>query len=250
MLLPRLAKPFRPLQKPPLLFAPMPKTASNTLLNRLAACLPVTVIKPKSGGGIGHIVIDPDILAVQALKTAASRKIPLLYQHFFPTGHNRDLLKTALNTDAAPKVLVTIRNIDDVALSCMEHQAATNGPWWVARGDDRFFTDAHSHFWNALLCLKFYASWAGAAQTGDWTVKFISYDDIVTAPRETLESAAAFFGLQNSLNRAAINEAATIKDNMNKGTPGRGATLGEDVKTRLRAFAATFRDIDFTPVGL
>jgi len=228
----------------------MPKSACNTLMHRISASIDCDVLSAKSGGGIGHIIIDDRIL-LKSNRTIFTRKTPVVFQHFLPTEKNRRNLLAHLNAGRKPKVIVSVRNIYDVAVSCADHQRAARGPWTVIDHEKRFFDDSrmdeHSHIWNAIFCLKFYASWAVAAKSGEWDVRFVTYDEIVQRPEQCVRDIAEFFKLK--ITRPNVNLKA-IQDNVNKGISGRGDMLHPYYRDLLERFAGTFKDIDFTPIGL
>lgn len=241
----------RHFQLPPIIFAPMPKTASNTLLRRLEACIDCLLITPKSGGGIGHFALDSRQL-LRSNKSILHKKTPIIYQHFLPTENNRKHLCAQLNTQAAPKVIVSIRNIYDVAISCADHQRKDKGPWWITREEtsalNTELADEHSHLWNAIICLKFYAAWSIAAQSEKWDIKFIQYDNITQHPGECLKDIANFF--EKKISYKSLTDIANIKGNLNIGQPNRGENLDPFFKEALQRLALSFKNIDFSLIGL
>lgn len=242
---------FTSLQPKPIIFAPMPKSASNTLLRRMESVLNCDIITPKSGGGIGHFILDRRQL-LRASKTIYSRKTPLIYQHFLPTEHNRQSLLKYTHSKATPRIIVSLRNIYDVSVSCADHQRKGGGPWWITKDETNFFSpenaDQHSHMWNALICLKFYTAWSIAARSGLWDVLFVDYQDITGAPEKCLQNISQFYEIPfDTLDKDALSQ---ISHNVNIGTSSRGALLDPVYKDQLKAFASTFTDIDFKPIGL
>ncbi len=239
------------LQKSALIYAPMPKSASNTLLKRVASCINCDIIMPKSSGGIGHFIIDKKPL-LRAYKSIFTHKMPFIYQHFLPLEKNRQHLTKHLNCDTPPKVIVSVRNIYDVAISCADHQQNTIGPWWITREEKTFFNEEgaefHSHMWNTLICLKFYAAWAIAAQTGKWDVCFVNYDDITKNPESCLTTIFDFYNI--NFNKIDADKLLTISDNVNVGKNQRGEALETKHKEMLQKFAASFKGIDFSLLGL
>ncbi|HCY86865.1 MAG TPA: hypothetical protein DHV36_17175, partial [Desulfobacteraceae bacterium] len=184
------------------------------------------IITPKSGGGIGHFYIDKRSL-FRSYVSILSKKTPIIYQHFLPLEKNRQLITKHLNCDAIPKVIVSVRNIYDVAVSCADHQRNIIGPWWIMREEKKFFAEdnaeTHSHMWNAIICLKFYAAWVIAAQIGKWDVCFIDFDVITQNPEVCLKTIADFYDI--AFSGVDSDKLKTISDNVNVGKSRRGEAL-------------------------
>ena len=241
------------LQKPAVIFAPMPKSASNTLLERLAHTLDACVIKPKCGGGVGHFTINPRGLR-PALKTLATRKTPLVYQHFLPTDYNRQALQNALNVGDKPKVIVSVRNIYDTVVSAERHQWRGYSPLWVSREENEFMTQDneaanHGYFWHAVILMKFYAAWAIAHQTGAWNVKFVTYDEILNNPAACVDDVLKFYGIT-----AAVPDNNALEKIVGNISPGKTkeetAELPQKYKDLIKDFAASFKGVDFGILGV
>ena len=240
------------LQKPAIIFAPMPKSASNTLLERLLHTLDTTAIKPKSGGGIGHLTINPRGLR-PALKTVVTRKTPLVYQHFLPTDFNKQILQNALNTSERPKVIVSVRNIYHAILSADRHQWLGYSPLWISREENRFLTQDneaanHGYFWHALILMKFYAAWAIAHETGEWDVKFVTYDEILADSAKCVSDILKFYGISAATpDNSALDK---IVSNISAKTKDESGELPRKYIDLIQDFAASFQGIDFGILGL
>jgi len=239
-------------QPTPIVYAPMPKTASNTLLKIVQEHIDCTIMKPKSGGGVGHFIINKDELSV-AKRTFITRKTPLVYQHFLPTEKNRLALQEQLNVSQVPKVIVSIRDIFDVAVSCADHQRKSIGPWWINRHENDYLNeelmDEQSYIWNTLVCLKFFASWSIANDSGDWDVKFVQFDKIVNEPKRCISEIAGFYKI--NIKNSDFMGTSEIRENMNVGVSGRGSHLSKRHKDIIYRIAETYNNkIDFSMIGL
>lgn len=243
---------MKSLQKPAVLLAAMPKSASNTLLARLEHAIDCRVIKPKSGGGMGHLTINPAGLA-PAWKTVFTGTTPLVYQHFLPLEWNRHVVLSHLNVAARPKIIVSVRNIYDAMLSAERHQWAGYGPFWIERMENNYFAKdgaaaSHALIWNGIMFTKFYAAWASAHAAGTWDVKFVTYDQIVNAPRACVEDALGFFGLTPNLDAPALDQIGAVQANISPDS--NKAELPARYKQMIQDFAGSFTGLDFSPIGL
>jgi hypothetical protein len=237
------------LQPTPIIYAPMPKTASRTLLKSIETGTNARVIEPKSSGGVGHFIINPQSIR-RAHLSIIDRKTPIIYSHFLPLKKNLLTLKSHLNIKSEkPPVIVSVRNIFDVAMSCEDHQWKNYGPWGVLKGENDYFSKnasiSHSNIWNAIVCIKFYASWMIAKNMGLWDVKLLSYDMIIDQRQKCLEDISQFFKLS-----LATNQAENIRKNVNKGIKGRGENLDDNARSLLINYAQSFKGIDFSPIGI
>jgi hypothetical protein len=242
---------LRSLQPPAIVFAAMPKSASQTLLARLEHMFGGRTITPKSGGGIGHLIIDAAQLG-QARACILSRSTPLIYQHFLPTEKNRSLLKAHLNTPETPRVIVSVRNIHDALSSARAHERNHDyGPFWIDRRAGEFYAGdegAHCLYWHAVTLIEFYAAWAIAEKLGTWSVKFIRHEEILNTPAECLRGIGEFFGIPPR-RTPEDGELAAISRNISPDKTERPA-LPARILDLVHDYARTFRDIDFSPIGL
>lgn len=238
-------------QMAPIIFAPVPKSASRTLLKCLEKSFETQTIECKSSGGIGHFQIDEMALRRHLIKGLIKRKRPLIYQHFLPTSRNLECLKKHMSIEEKPKVIVSVRDIYDTAVSCADHQKKDYGPWWIDREENQFFKsdrDAeHSYYWNTMICMKFYASWAIAAKLKNCDVLFVQYDDIVQKPNDIVAQISSFYNFDV---RHSFRDLIAIKENVNFGKSGRGLQLPKNAKRYLRDYADTFEGVDFSLIGL
>jgi hypothetical protein len=254
---------LRKIMRDHILFAAMPKSASQTLNAMLCeSILNSVTIDVRSGLGIGNFTINRQLLESEISKLER-KSIPILYQHFFPTYHNRCLVeeyflnkflgKMAFYTrnKKKPKVIVTVRNIFDVMMSARDHQKRSHGPLAVFKEERKWFLspDVHSDIWNGIMCIKFYASWIAAHQNKNWEVKLVTYDEIVDRGALTVSEICRFCGIREK--DVVITERVNdIHQNFSTGEKGRGVGINPFHREVIEQFAGSFTGIDFSPLGL
>jgi hypothetical protein len=155
--------------------------------------------------------------------------------------------------------VVLVRNVFDVVVS-IRHFLLTEGcgkwPTFFTT-DERFRRLDEAAQYEQIVELglpwyfDFFVSWADASLE---TLR-LTYEEAAADWPATLRGIARFYGVEASEPAiAAALERATARApelRLNKGVPGRGATLLDPaLRERIESYARFYPDVDFTPMGL
>ena len=155
--------------------------------------------------------------------------------------------------------IVQIRNIFDIIMSLRDHLACGEFDGSMAYVDARFLRQSHDEQLDFIIDLmipwyvNFFVSWSEAESTMGVRLFWLRYEELTGAPVAVLTRLCDHVGLDPDRLRieVALAEAAAKPTRFNRGIAGRGASgLSEAQKNRVRAQAAHYPWVDFTPIGL
>lgn len=241
-------------QKEPIIMAAMPKSASQTLKERILKVFRCELIGLKACRGIGHLIMRDHIKTSKKLKLCILQRRPFIYQHFLPHDYNRTVLRKKFNISKIPKCIVTIRNIDEAIISAENHQWRNSGPISIFKQDKEFYrfeTEfSHAHIWYGVFFVKFYAAWYIANELGIWNVKFVHFSDIVGKPSYCIEDIADFFSLNSEITKEKLVNLKSVARNITEENFTQRKQLPYQSLEFIRNFSLSFKGIDFSRIGL
>jgi len=155
--------------------------------------------------------------------------------------------------------IVQIRNIFDVIMSLRDHLACGEFEGPMAYVDARFLRQSQDKQLDFIIDLmipwyvNFFVSWSEAESTMGARLFWLRYEELTAAPVAVLARLCDHVGLDTDRRQieVALVEAAAKPTRFNQGIIGRGVSgLSEAQKNRVRAQAAHYPWVDFTPIGL
>jgi len=103
--------------------------------------------------------------------------------------------------------------------------------------------------------LQFYASWQHTSLKGNSTPLFLTYEELVETPLETLEKVSHFYQLD--LSEEALQQILQKQNNergennFNVGKQGRGKSrLSNKQQEKIQTLASYYPEVDFAPLGI
>lgn len=149
--------------------------------------------------------------------------------------------------------VVLVRNIFDIVLSVRDHYRNESNLMAMAyvTQDMRQWPDDKLHHFIADMVvpwyLNFYMTWRDCPDK-----LLVDYDQATKNTAETMLEIGRFAGAKWTPAdiEKAYAAAAGLGTRKNKAVSGRGASLGEDVKDKIRRLAAHYEGVDFSRIGL
>ena len=155
--------------------------------------------------------------------------------------------------------IVQIRNIFDIIMSLRDHLACGEFEGPMAYVDARFLRQSPDEQLDFIIDLmipwyvNFFVSWSEAESSLGVRLFWLRYEELTAVPVAVLTRLCEHIGLDTDCRQieVAMADAAAKPTRFNQGIIGRGeAGLSESQKNRVRAQAAHYPWVDFTPIGL
>jgi hypothetical protein len=151
------------------------------------------------------------------------------------------------------KPVVLVRNIFDVTVSLVDFmRVAPMNPVVVIPRDFAGWDDEQAATFITSMYLpwyfNFFLTWQSCAEK-----TLVTYEQLVADPAGTVTGVCDSLGLgvdAGDVARAVAAPALAGKTRLNKGITGRGETLSEECKRRIRTMAGFYGDRDFSAIGL
>ena len=150
--------------------------------------------------------------------------------------------------------VVLVRNLYDVIVSLDDHyqnriqsgsMAFVNEDIWSADSETRlnFFADLMAPWY-----INFFVSWSSY----DYPATWITYEDLIGSEALNLKRIAtdAKIDIDDAAIQSAIEQTKGTDTRLNKGVSGRGESLPQAVKDKIRRLTGYYPSIDFSPIGL
>ena len=229
------------LERPHVLVACMPKSASTFLTDILAQLPGMRRAHLTSAYGQREQTLDVVQLARFDLASYVCQ------QHLRYSADVGDLIAEFRLT---PVVLT--RNIFDVVASVRDHfrNESTDGPMATlgpehARLPDSALEDLIADL-IAPWYISFYVGWQGVDGVR------ATYDEVRDSPRDVVGRICerARIKADGAAIERAIETARAKGRRFNKGVSGRGEAISTSARERIASFARHFPDVDFTPIGI
>jgi len=155
--------------------------------------------------------------------------------------------------------IVQIRNIFDIIMSLRDHLASGEFEAPMAYVDARSLRQSPDEQLDFIIDLmipwyvNFFVSWSEAESSLGVRLFWLRYEELTAVPVAVLTRLCDHVGLDSDCRRIedALADAVTKPIRFNRGITGRGvAGLSEAQRNRVRAQAAHYPWVDFTPIGL
>jgi len=202
--------------------------------------------------GFDHREQELDLSPLLAKGTTGHLLTP--HQHCRYSSYTHQVID-ALDT----KVILQVRDIFDTIVSFYDH--LTNDETAVPSGFmNRQTWDAldQDTRWSYIVDLiipwyfNFYCGWVTSTLYSDARIKMVTYNDLKNDTLGTVSSLLDYCGehRKSAHIQTALDRQKTRKNRLNKGVIGRGGTLPEHLKERVRGFTRYYPSVDFAPLGL
>jgi len=157
------------------------------------------------------------------------------------------------------KVILQVRDIFDTLISFYDH-IEKEGPTFPSGYMNQESWDALSEFqrWSYLTDLvipwyfNFYCSWLCSPLYKDGRVKLITYNELRNHTVDTVSDVLKFCEEPTDSIRIqkTLDKLKKKNTRQNKGIVGRGDSLPQELKDRIKSFTQYYPTVDFTPMGL
>lgn len=157
------------------------------------------------------------------------------------------------------KVILLGRNIFDTVVSYTDHLLDEDLVVPAAYVPDRFLQWDLSRQFDFVIDLvvpwyfNFYCGWLEAERSKAASFLWVSYENLVTDPKEQLNRILAYLEVETSAVSAdsALKNVATLRNRLNVGKMGRGQkVLSTEQQQRIIHLAGYYDRIDLTRIGL
>lgn len=151
------------------------------------------------------------------------------------------------------KPVVLVRNIFDIVCSTRDHfkiESITGPAAYVPR-DILNLSDEHIEDFIVNMIIpwyfNFYLSWKECSDSIT-----VNYDELSNNPEGLIRNIVQFHNLQidvaDQVN--AIEKAQKLPTRKNQAVAGRGNSLSDSTKDRIRTYARFYPDVDFSDIGI
>ncbi|MDA1184526.1 MAG: sulfotransferase domain-containing protein [Acidobacteria bacterium] len=202
--------------------------------------------------GFDHREQELDLSPLLAKGTTGNLLTP--HQHCRYSSYTHQVID-ALDT----KVILQVRNLFDTVMSLYDHltddetsipSAFTNEHLWDALDPDTrqaFIVDLVLPWY-----FNFYCGWVTSTLYTDGRIELVTYEDLKHDTLGTVSSLLDYCGehRESAHIQAALDRQETRKNRLNKGVIGRGDSLPDHLKERVRSFTRYYPGVDFGPLGL
>ena len=158
--------------------------------------------------------------------------------------------------DFAIRPVILTRNVHDAVVSLADHLGRESLDTPTFSVPPEFLEMPREAQLDAIvdLALPWHLQFVAAWQRAEIDKLWLTYEELVADPGDTLHRVLAFYGLERddaAIERAVAQAFSGAKTRFNKGVAGRGsAELSAAQKDRIAALARHFRDVDFTCIGM
>ncbi|MEM1367684.1 MAG: sulfotransferase domain-containing protein [Cyanobacteria bacterium P01_H01_bin.15] len=150
--------------------------------------------------------------------------------------------------------IVLIRDLFDVVFSVKDHHHRENVLQPYAHVPDSIVTlsDAQQLEFIVAMIMPWYISFFASWVSYDGPCLWLNYSDLVKESKAVLTNVVQFAQLPATTAdiEHAITNAQKRNTRQNVGVVGRGASLPESLKERIRNLTTFYPHIDFSPLGL
>lgn len=149
--------------------------------------------------------------------------------------------------------IVLVRDIFDIVPSVHDH--LTNSALFMSMAfvEDNYKTleIAQAHNFIADLIIPWYFNFFMSWHRFENKI-IVNYRDIKDNPEETIESIYRHFGqpVRKADISTALEDSKSVNTRRNKAVAGRGESLSDALKAKIRHYAGYYPDVDFSPMGL
>ncbi|MBV1911900.1 MAG: sulfotransferase domain-containing protein [Kangiellaceae bacterium] len=176
------------------------------------------------------------------------------HQHCRYSAYTHEVID-ALDT----KVILQVRDIFDTVISFYDH-IENEGPTFPSgfmNQQSWDVLDEHAR-WSYLVDLvipwyfNFYCSWMTSPLYKENRIKIVTYNELRNNTVNTVGAVLDFCGesRKSETIQAVIDKLKKKNTRQNKGIVGRGDTLPDELKDRIRSFTRYYPSVDFEPMGL
>ncbi len=221
-------------------------TSSISLTRRLEDTLAMKAHNFKSGSGIGHLNIR--IGTKKRLKLKLLQKLNkniLVSQHFFPSKNNIEILDSIFGLKNI-KFIVTYRNIFDTINNLFKIRNKNNNFRFFRssfyKTYENFKSDKYDiNIFDVLLIINFYAMWFKIEKENYIkNIEFISFEDNTKNINLVNEKLSKYLNINLKFN-SSIKDGLHAKGNFE---------ITNELKSLVKEYASSFKDIDFSRIGL
>ena len=221
-------------------------SSSDSLARRLEKSLKIKAVTFKAGSGIGHLNIK--IRTKKLIKLMILNKLKkniLVEQHLFPIKHNIEVLDSMFGLENI-KFIVTYRNVFETINNLLKRKKASNTFHFLRSNYyptyENFISEKYEiNIMDALMVINFYAMWFKMEkQKYIKNIEFISFEDNTKNVDIVNKKLSSFLKLDLNLDQ-------NIKTNLFKKEEFK---LSDELKSLMIDYAKSFKDIDFSRVGL
>ena len=221
-------------------------SSSDSLARRLEKSLKIKAVTFKAGSGIGHLNIK--IRTKKLIKLMILNKLKrniLVEQHLFPIKHNIEVLDSMFGLENI-KFIVTYRNVFETINNLLKRKKANNTFHFLRSNYyptyENFISEKYEiNIMDALMVINFYAMWFKMEkQKYIKNIEFISFEDNTKNVDIVNKKLSSFLKLDLNLDQ-------NIKTNLFKKEEFK---LSDELKSLMIDYAKSFKDIDFSRVGL
>lgn len=253
--------PGQPASDARFLLACMPKSGS-TYLSAVIANLPgmrrerlVPAYERREQEICAHRIADADRIT-DALRQAWRQKRLLggrprgyvAQHHVRLSAYTASLIE---RHDLLPIVLT--RDIFDIVPSVHDHLTSSALFMSMAFVEENYKTldVARAHDFIGDVVIPWYFNFFMSWHRFDNKI-IVNYREIKDSPEETIERIYRHFGrpIQRMYIAEALEASKSVNTRRNKAVAGRGESLSDDLKAKIRRYAAYYPDVDFSPMGL
>tara|TARA_Y100001970_G_scaffold262839_1_gene347603 strand:- start:5931 stop:6626 length:696 start_codon:yes stop_codon:yes gene_type:complete len=221
-------------------------TASITLTKRLEKSLGLKAHNFKAGSGIGALNIRINSIKLLKLKLQnILNKTILVNQHFFPTKNNIEILDNLFGLKNI-KFIVTYRNVFDSINNLFKGRKRKN-VFRMLRSNyyetyENFKSERYDiNILDVLFIINFYAMWFKIEKENYIkNIQFIGFDENTKNVDLVGEKLSKYLGLDLNLDpeiKGGVYEPSTFE-------------ITDELKDLVKEYAGSFKDIDFSRVGL
>ena len=242
-----------------ILVACMPKSGSTFLVNTLAS-LPgmhrraLVPAHQRREQELCPLEIRKVEKTIQKMRAKADRRGAPEFRGYVAQKHVRytEYLQGLIDTHGLRPVVLQ-RNIFDIVPSLRDHlrNEKVEFPMAFAHESMRTWPDERIDAFLVDLAIpwffNFFTTWS---QRPD--VLRVRYEELMTDKPGTMAAICDYLGLDVSDDEisAALGTARDRGSRFNKGVSGRGQSLSEDLKNRIRAYADYYPDVDFSSIDI
>lgn len=230
-----------------IIYSASPGTASNTFKKNLEIILNCKAKILKSGGGIGHILLNISTKEkiLKKFKLDLFYKTKLIYGHIFPTKHNMCLLRDYYSIN---HTIISYRNIYDQLNYFYKWQkydlkCPLSFPEDINFSNkDELFSNNFNIDLNLLLVLNFYKYWFHLIQNNlieNYTL--FSFNEIISNDKNYQKKILSIFSNLEYKNQ--INFDSTVKENIYKEEKFKIHSRHNQI---IEEFIASNKNVDFS----